>query len=299
MRLLICTYHDGVIETKLKKQYITRLGKGVDDNGYINDFSMRDNLNSFANFVDIAKKQRVDKFFVIGTSVLRDAKNREEFLAKAKERTDIDIDIVSGKKEAELGLYGALGGMQEQESVLLIDIGGGSTEYIVGSQENGILHSASIDVGALRLTEKFISSIQDPIPSEELEAIFAYTKEQLRTIFEEISSTRFLKVIGIGGTITTISAMIQQLREYDFNKVHGSIIDKKSIIRIMIDLAKSDLEKRKKTAGLQVKRADIIIAGILILLATMDVFQIDEITVSDTDNLEGMIYASKPISQSR
>ncbi|MDO4793828.1 MAG: Ppx/GppA phosphatase family protein [Filifactor alocis] len=287
MRLLIA---DDSEELSNRKKYvdITKLGYGVDANGYIDEDTMQRNLKALQQFVSFAQREEVEVVEVIGTSALRDSKNRKEFVLRAKEMTGVDVRVIEGSEEAGLGFCGAVSSLQKKGYVLLIDIGGGSTEFILGSQSEGILFSKSLDIGALRMTEKFISG---DVPSKkELNEMQTYIKREILPLKKEIKRYPLEEVVGIGGTITTFSAMLQGLRVYNSDKVHHSHLAFEQVEELLELLATKTLEERMMVDGLQPKRADIIIAGGMILKTVMQEFNIDKIVVSEHDNLEGMLY---------
>ena len=166
MRLLIADYKNNKIENRKKYINITRIGQGVDDKGYITEEALERNLNALKEFADKCIEEKCEKVYCMGTSALRDSKNGQDFVNRAKELTNIDVKIICGEEESNLGFMGVLEGAGGDKSnyILVLDIGGGSTEFIVGN-EDGIKFCKSENVGALRMTEKFITT--DPISDEE------------------------------------------------------------------------------------------------------------------------------------
>lgn len=297
MRLLIA---EGDTELKNRRKYIniTRLGHGVDHNGYIDDETMERNLKALYEFVQVAKREQIDEIEVIGTSALRDSKNRQEFIDRARILSGVNVKVIEGAEEARLGFYGAITGLKKKGYILLIDIGGGSTEFILGSYDEGILFLRSVDIGAVRLTEKFIGH-SDPVSEILRDEMRGYILNEIRNIFLSLKKYQVDEVIGIGGTITTFSAMIQGMKEYDMEKIHHSRLNRKQVEETLAMLANKSLEERMMVDGLQPKRADIIVAGGMILSVIMDLFSIENMMVSEYDNLEGALYSrfGKPESK--
>lgn len=285
MRLLLADINaDGSFieeKSRQKEVKITRIGKGVNETKLIDKEIFKQNIESFKYFVDKAKRNEAKYIFAIGTSALRDAKNGSLFVQEAKQYTGIDIDIIDGECEAQLGFYGVSQGLAERERLLIIDIGGGSTEFIVGSIIEGIIFKKSIDIGAVRLTEKF---------GEEIPAMETFIDEQIGYLKDIIEQYKVKLVVGIGGTITTASSINQTMEIYDSNKIHNSELTAKDVFCIQSMLKVLNLSERKRVIGLQSERADIILAGITILKEIMEIFCIDKIKISEYDNLEGMIY---------
>ena len=287
MRLMIATLKGQQIIDKEKTIETTRMGQDIDKNGYLSEQAMERNFATLKKFVEKANKQGVEKTILFATSALRDAVNRKEFMNRVENELNLKIELLSGEKEAEIGFKG-VGHEINIDKLMVIDIGGGSTEFILGNKQEGILNLTSINIGALRMTEKYIS--QDPINSSELSKLEEYIKKQLLALGQKIALTEELKVVGIGGTITTLSAIKQQMENYDWRKIHRSTLSFEDIRQILGQLISLNLEERKKVKGLQPKRADIIIAGIVILKCIMEIFAIESIMISESDNLEGMVY---------
>ena len=288
MRLLIADYKNNKIENRKKYINITRIGQGVDDKGYITEEALERNLNALKEFADKCIEEKCEKVYCMGTSALRDSKNGQDFVNRAKELTNIDVKIICGEEESNLGFMGVLEGAGGDKSnyILVLDIGGGSTEFIVGN-EDGIKFCKSENVGALRMTEKFITT--DPISDEEFNKMSDFIEKTISSTLDKIKGMHVSKLVGIGGAITSLSAMNQQLEVYSMEKVHNSVVTKKDLEKILQNLKKMTLSDKKTIKGLQPKRADIITAGVKILHIVMENLEFEEIMISEYDNLEGLI----------
>lgn len=288
MRLLIADYKNNKIENRKKYINITRIGQGVDDKGYITEEALERNLNALKEFADKCIEEKCEKVYCMGTSALRDSKNGQDFVNRAKELTNIDVKIICGEEESNLGFMGVLEGAGGDKSnyILVLDIGGGSTEFIVGN-EDGIKFCKSENVGALRMTEKFITT--DPISDEEFNKMSDFIEKTISSTLDKIKGMHVSKLVGIGGAITSLSAMNQQLEVYSMEKVHNSVVTKKDLEKILQNLKKMTLNDKKSLKGLQSKRADIITAGVKILHIIMKKLELSDIVVSEYDNLEGLI----------
>lgn len=286
MRLLICDYIDNKLENRVKFVNTTRIGKGVDKNGYISEEAINRNIIALKEFANICKENKCEKIYAIGTSALRDSKNKEEFINLAKLKSSIDLEIITGEEESNLGFKGVLEGLNSEDDILVLDIGGGSTEFIIGSVE-GIKFAKSENVGALRMTEKFLT--KDPICKNEFDNMSLFIKNEIDETLKYIKDKGIKKLVGIGGTITSLSAMNQELEVYSMEKIHNSLISKDDIKLILQNLKKMTLSDKKNLKGLQAKRADIITAGVKILDIIMENLEIENIIVSEYDNLEGLI----------
>lgn len=286
MRLLIADYIDGKITNREKSVNTTRIGQGVDENGHIREDAIQRNINALKEFALTCKEKKCEYIYCMGTSALRDSKNGDYFVSLAKKKTGIDLEIISGNEESNLGFKGVLEGLEDKKDILVIDIGGGSTEFIIGDR-NGIKFTKSENVGALRMTEKFLK--EDPISEIEFEDMSNFILDEIRDTLEYIKEKKIDKLIGIGGTITSLSAMNQELEVYSMEKIHNSSVSNEDIKIILQNLKKMTLSDKKTLKGLQPKRADIITAGVKILNIIMENLEIENIIVSEYDNLEGLI----------
>ena len=286
MRLLIANYNNGKIENRKKYVNTTRIGQGVDKEGYISEEALQRNINALEEFANICKVEECQAIYCMGTSALRDSKNGNIFVDRAKKKTNIDVEIISGNEESNLGFMGVLEGLDTDEQILVIDIGGGSTEFIVGDIE-GIKFAKSENVGALRMTEKFLA--KDPIDTNEFSNMSKFIYSEIKDTIDYIKSKQIKKLVGIGGTITSLSAMNQELEVYSMEKIHNSEVSIKNIKDILQNLKQMTLNDKKTLKGLQPKRADIITAGVEILNIIMENLEIEKIIVSEYDNLEGLM----------
>ena len=294
MRLLVCDFINDELLNRKKFINTTRIGKGVDEHGFISQEAIRRNIDALKEFYKLSKSEGCDYIYCIGTSALRDSKNGDDFVRIAKEEIGIDIEIISGEEESNLGFLGVLKGANENDDILVIDIGGGSTEFILGNMD-GIKFSKSENVGALRMTEKFLTT--DIVDNYEFDMMSDFIENEIRETLESLKEKHINKLVGIGGTITSLSAINQELEVYSMEKIHNSVVTIDDIENILQNLKKMTLNDKKSLKGLQSKRADIITAGVKILHIIMKKLELREITVSEYDNLEGLIcLKSKKLS---
>lgn len=287
MRLLVADYVDGKFFYRQKHINTTRIGQGVDKEGFISDDAMERNISALEEFVNLAKNEKCEDIFAIGTSALRDSKNKDEFLNEASSKAGVNVEIISGQEEANLGFIGVCEGIDEERDILVIDIGGGSTEFIVGNRKEGIKFSKSENVGALRMTEKFLKS--DPVKEDEFNNLEKYVFETVKNTLEYIKTFKISKIVGIGGTITSLAAVNQELEVYSMEKIHNSTLYLKEIKEMLSKLKNMKIEEKRMLKGLQPKRADIITAGAGILNIIMKSLGSEKIIISEFDNLEGLI----------
>jgi exopolyphosphatase/guanosine-5'-triphosphate,3'-diphosphate pyrophosphatase len=285
IRMMLFDYNGKAQPFANVKKYLrsTRLGHGVDASGNLAETSVARSIDALVGLKGIADAEGVEEIYAFGTSAMRDAGNASVLTAPVLEKTGIAIDIVDGDTEAKYGFYGVSSCFSG--NILIADIGGGSTELICGSSAAGIAWDKSLNIGAVRDTEKFIR--EDPPRKASIESLEAHVKEQVATLLEAHMLPQDTTLVGIGGTITTCSAMYQHMTVYDESKIHMSTLLADDVADMQNDLAARDLEGRKKIAGLQPRRADIIVAGTSILNAVMHCVDAKQITVCGRDNMEG------------
>lgn len=287
MRLLLCEIVGNSIAKKEKELIVTRIGKDVSKTGLITEKSMARNIEALKYFKNKADRYGAEKLLVIATSAVRDAVNGEAFAADAFIQAGVEVRIISGEEEAELGIKGVMSEIQDpQESVLVIDIGGGSTELVLGSK-NITEYSVSIPAGAVRMTEQYVTS--NPVSDIDT----ANMKKRLEELFsgplEYLMKKRIDRLIAIGGTATTAAAIFHGLSIYNPEIVHNTEMDGSFIENTFERLRSMDLQERYQVKGLQKERADVIPAGMLILKHLLEGLKKDKVTISENDNLEGII----------
>ena len=268
----------------LRKLEITRLGEGVDKSRKLKQQAVDRVFEALKKFRTIIDQYQINKIRVIGTSALRDVDN-SDILSEKLGELGFKLEIISGEKEAELNYLGAASDLDTD--FLLIDIGGGSTEFIWPEAEG--IKFKSLDIGCVRMTEKFISKPEKRIDPAEAAEIEKYVNNLLSS---ELNFEKKLRVKGVGGTITTSAAVKLGMEEYDSKKIENLKLKKTELIKMISDLSSLKLEKREKIKGLQPKRADIIIAGLIILRSILDFIDSPELDVSDHDLLYGLLKES-------
>lgn len=269
---------DGGIRVVTEDSDVTRLGEGVDQNKKLNDAAMSRTLDAVARFAEAARQQGAVEVLGAGTSALRDAANGQEFLGQAKQRAGIEIEIITGDREAQLA-YAAVRSdpnlpLPEGASLLVFDIGGGSTELILG-QGAGVGRHKSLNVGAVRLTERFLRT--DPPSADEIQAAARFAEEALATF---IPPPGIPLVVGIGGTAVNIACVTKGLAKTDPDAVHGMTLSAKDVDAALERFRSAPLAERRAIPGLEPKRADVIIGGALLLDRLLAHFGADRLVVS-------------------
>lgn len=288
IRMIIAKIKCGNLIHIKKTLETTRIGEGVDKTKVLSKVAINRSIDALRKLKREALEEGIDTINVIATSAVRDAQNRNEFIINVKSQLDLDVEIISGEKEAQLGFCGVINGINKQaENLLVIDIGGGSTEFVLGNSK-GIKYSRSLNVGAVRMTDKHITT--DPVTDNELNRL----KEDIRNIINKtihkIKKYQPVRVVGIGGTATTLAAIALELENYDRNKVHNYELQTQEIADMIHRFKSLNNDERKKVIGLQPKRADIILAGSEILYEILNSLDVTKIKISEFDNLEGYIY---------
>ena len=261
----------------------TRLFAGLDERGNLSRDSMDKTVAAVARMASEVRHQGAEKLGIFATSAARDAANGEEFIRAVAKAAETELQILSGNEEAELSFLGASAATKE-ERCGVIDIGGGSTEFAIGTRE-GIEVSFSCQMGAVRLYRKLrLDRKEDMIPVQR--AAGEILKEHLGA-FDGIEIPKTW--VGTGGTFTTLAAMVRGVPWTDRTNMHGTEIAWWEIQEVGEKLAEMSLEERKQLPGLQPGRADIVVHGICILLGVMDELKIRKIIVSEWGNLDGYV----------
>jgi exopolyphosphatase/guanosine-5'-triphosphate,3'-diphosphate pyrophosphatase len=265
---------------------ITRLGRGVDATGRLHPSSARATLDAIAEFVAQARALGAEKILTAATAALRDAVDGADFVAQVKTRSGIDLDIISGAIEAQLSWLSAVNGLQLDPAakLLIVDIGGGSTE-LIRAQPGGGIEAVSLQIGSVRLTERIVHS--DPPTAREAADLRVGIDEVLATVHWNYLPD---VMVGIAGTVTTIGAMALGLDNYDSAQVHGSPISHEVVLQTLGRLGSVNLEERKKIPCIEAGRADVIFAGAAILERVMAHFQVKEVIVSDQGIRWGLVW---------
>ncbi|WP_243136617.1 Ppx/GppA phosphatase family protein [Acetobacterium paludosum] len=284
-RMLIFRNCEGKLIRVNKSVRYTRMGQGVNQTGRLHPDAEKRNFEALEEFKTIAEDYHVTDFYLFGTSAMRDAENTENYTAYIREKLGLNIEVISGEAEAELGFVGV--SQCFDDKILIFDIGGGSTEFIYG-ENNEIKKMMSLNLGCVRCTEEYLFS--DPPTVQELEQMNERIYSEFVKRTKDFLPTKPYKLIGIGGTATSLSTIKQELKIYDSEKVHKSTITKDEL-EVMIDnLSGKTIQERQNIVGLEAKRADIILAGALLLLNIFKITGENSFTVCDYDNLEGAAY---------
>lgn len=278
---------DGRLVEIDRRLEIVRLGQGIDATGEFHPDALARTFaatDAYAAAITAAGVEP-DRIHFVATSAARDARNRDLFVDGIRSRLGVAPDVITGDQEAALSFGGALSGVGEVVGpVMVMDIGGGSTEMITGSAEGVIDHGLSLDIGSVRVTERFWSAPQ-PTPAD-LGAAARYVDELL-----DASGVAFETVrtwIGVAGTATTLAAVHLGLTAYDRSRVHRSTISVDALEDLLASLASSTVEEIRGIGSMHPQRADVITAGALIAVRIARRLKADQLLVSESDILDGI-----------
>lgn len=267
---------DGRFTAVLERSEITRLGQGVDKTRTLSAEAMETTLKALERFATEARELGAKGIVVSATSAARDSSNGAEFIAAAKTRAGLEVEIISGAEEARLSWSSVFSDFGGAHPLVVLDIGGGSTEFIFGSPSGEISFRHSFDVGSVRLTERHVRT--DPPSEAELTSIDSMLRETFKAVPQATGGAR---MVGVAGTATTIAAVAHHVTPYDPALIHGSTVTADEVEATLTRLASLPTHLRKTVPGLQPKRADVIVAGALVLRAAMRAGGVNEILISD------------------
>ncbi|HEV2757483.1 MAG TPA: Ppx/GppA phosphatase family protein [Actinomycetota bacterium] len=264
---------------------VTRLGEDVDKRRVLAPEALQRTLQTIAEYAATCGEYEVTRLRVTGTSAVRDAHNRDDFFEGVRRLTGTDAELLSGEAEARATFLGALSDLSTGNPVLVVDIGGGSTELVSGVHEPE--HLVSLDLGSVRMLEKHLAS--DPPSSEELAALRAEVAGALDEVKADLAVPAGARLVGVAGTVTQLAALKAGVPVYDPDVTHHAVLSHGDVRRLARRLAALPYEKRRRVRGLHPGRVDVIVPGAEILLAVMEAFDAPEVLVSEKDILDGLV----------
>jgi exopolyphosphatase/guanosine-5'-triphosphate,3'-diphosphate pyrophosphatase len=286
-RLLVAEVQDGRVTRELERRtQVTRLGAGVDASGRLADDAMERTCATVAEYRQLIESHGAGRALAVLTSAVRDADNGEDFARRVKERFGLEPHVLSGDQEAQLTFLGATSERDPDDDTptLVIDIGGGSTELIIGARRQAGFH-VSTQAGVVRQSERHIHN--DPPSEAELAELLDDVRGILAQAVPAAQRRAVKRGIGVAGTATSLAAIAQRLDPYDPRKVHGYQLSEPDRDRIRDELSAMALEQRRQVPGLHPDRAPTIIPGVLILQGVMELFGLSELEISEHDILRG------------
>ncbi len=282
---------------------ITHLGAGLAAAGVISAAAMSREVAAAKWLMEKIEEcqsrlgRPVETIRVVATSAMRDAKNSQVLIDQLA-RIGLEVNVISGKKEAELVFSGAISGMYPKETkhsstILLVDVGGGSTELVLGQLLKGekrkakTLRELSLNIGSSKITEKYLKG--DPPSFDDVCVAKAYVKDEMSAFFKDTAGIPD-EIIAVAGTATTVVSVRDEMVNYDPLKVHGSVVTTDQFNEVFAKLIAVDTGKRKKIIGLEPDRASVILGGLIILQQAINLSGLSSFTVSESDILQGILY---------
>ena len=297
-RLLIADVSDAGSKELKRCVAITNLGIGVDTTHLLQDEAIDRVVRQISEYVSIIDSFKTDEFpdipiKAVATSAARDAQNSSVLVERLKD-LGVELSIIEGTREAALSFRGAAQG-HEGENLLVADIGGGSTEIVLGKGGQDPSFSHSFNIGCRRMTERFMAS--NPPTEEECNALRAYVFEHMKPYFEEAKKQGCTidRIVAVAGTPTSVVAIDKHLEVYDSSVVHNTVVSRETLERIFDELRTISLEQRKQVVGLEPARASVIVAGLAILLEVLTLANCSSFTVSVSDILQGVLLTERDI----
>ncbi|MGN0850297.1 MAG: hypothetical protein ACI4M4_01620 [Candidatus Ornithospirochaeta sp.] len=277
---------DKTIATVLDTNDIARLGEGLDKTGVISPEAMERNVASVKAFAEKARELGADEIVAVGTMALRNAGNSAEFVEKVKAACGVEVKIIPGEEEARLSYLAILSGLtlEKDADIVIFDTGGGSTEFIYGHGTE-LKKRFSVNLGAVRITENYLKS--DPVTKDEVAAAIAEIDKEFGEAGVEGSPKQ---LVGMGGTVTSMGAVKHKMVKYDPAVIQGSTLSRADVEEQIKEYSSRTIEERKTLAGLQPKRADVILAGACILSVILNRLGAESLTISDRGLRHGLAF---------
>jgi exopolyphosphatase/guanosine-5'-triphosphate,3'-diphosphate pyrophosphatase len=286
-RLLVADVEGGaVVAEHAREMVITRLGKGVDRSGRFDPAALAQTLEVLAGYAETCRRLGVERRRLVATSATRDAADRQAFLDGVRDLLGVEAEVLTGQAEAAAAYRGATAGLQGDRPTLVVDIGGGSTELILG---DGAAAKAmvSLDIGCVRLFERHLH--RDPPAPDEVAALRTDVAGHLPRVAEALDPAAAERVVGVAGTVTTVTAIALGLDAYDPRRIHHQALDPAEIGAVAGKLAAMTVAERAAMPVMAKGREDVIVAGALLLDELVQRFQLRRVIASETDILDGVL----------
>ncbi|MGV9934251.1 Ppx/GppA phosphatase family protein [Streptomyces olivaceoviridis] len=276
-----------------RRMTIVRLGQGVDRTGRLAPEALERTFAACREYADVIKEHGAERLRFVATSASRDAENREDFVRGVLDILGVEPEVITGDQEAEFSFTGATKELTGRSDLtrpyLVVDIGGGSTEFVVGGDH--VRAARSVDVGCVRMTERHLvhgGEVSDPPTEEEIAAMRADIEAALDLAEQSVPLREAHTLVGLAGSVTTVSAIAQELPAYDSARIHHSRVSRERVREITERLLRSTHAERAAIPSLHPGRVDVIGAGALVLLAIMERIGAEEVVVSEHDILDGI-----------
>jgi exopolyphosphatase / guanosine-5'-triphosphate,3'-diphosphate pyrophosphatase len=288
IRLLVADTVDGRLVDVTREMRIVRLGEGVDHTGSLAPQALERTRAALADYAATIRANGVERVRMVATSATRDAANRDVFVSMVREVLGRDPEVISGREEAALSFAGAVASLRDLRGpVMVADIGGGSTELVVGSPDGaGGLRSRSMDVGCVRMTERHLRS--DPPTPDQIEAAVADVRQSIDQVRGDVPLYDVGAFVGVAGTVTTVAAIALGLDRYDAAAIHGRVMSAAEVHDVTARLLAMTHDERAALPVMHPGRVDVIGAGALILRTLVEATGVTEVIASEHDILDGI-----------
>jgi len=287
IRLLIADVADGRLTDVVRRMEIVRLGEGVDRTGRLSDAALARTKKALISYAGEIADRKVDRVRMCATSASRDASNAGDFRAMVRDVLGVDPEVITGDEEARLSFTGALAGLSAEPPYLIFDIGGGSTEFVTGT--TGVEHAISMDIGCVRMTERHLHD--DPPTAAQIEAATRDITAAVDTALAAVPGRSASSLVGLAGTVTTVTALALGLPEYDAARIHHARVSRDSVAKVADDLLAMTVASRLALPVMHPGRADVIGGGALILRIIMDRAGQEFLIASEHDILDGIAFS--------
>jgi len=280
---------DGALDERVRLMRIVRLGEGIDRTGMIAPAALDRTFAAIDEYAGVISDAGAARIRFVATSASRDATNRDAFIAGVQDRLGVVPEIISGDEEAELSFEGAVRGLAPglvTSPALVVDIGGGSTEFVLGSTRPE--YAASVDVGCVRMTERHL--LGDPPTTDQVAAAWTDIDAAVARAGERVPFDRAACLVGLAGSVTTVAAMAMDLPAYDAAVLHGAVVPYEQVVDVTSRLVRMTRGERARLPFMHPGRVDIIAGGAMVLQAAMRAAGAPSVIVSETDILDGIVY---------
>ena len=288
IRLLIAAVDSNKVSDRLREMRTVRLGEGVDATGEFSNMALERTFAACREYAELLMQYEIKELRFVATSASRDVSNRDVFITGVKEILGVEPEVISGDQEAELSYRGALSGLDVKGSVLVADIGGGSTEFVTTLADRSLV-SESVNIGCVRMTERYLQS--DPPTQQEVEAATRDIRNQIELIARTVPIRTETTFIGLAGSVTTVAAMALGLHEYDADLIHGSALSMEEVDAVTNELLHMTRAQRAELGFMHPGRVDVIGGGALVLRESMRLLGFTQVVVSEKDLLDGVVIA--------
>ena len=287
IRLLVADVADGRLTDVTREMRVVRLGQGVDRTGVLAPEALERTRAALADYAATIERLDATAVRMVATSASRDARNRDEFTAMVRTTLGADPEVITGVEEARLSFTGAASVLPDVDGPLLVaDIGGGSTELILGDTRGGRLSSHSMDVGCVRMTERHLHD--DPPTPEQIGATVADLRAAIAAAAQDVPLDTTATFVGVAGTVTTLAAMTLGLDRYDAVAIHGSVMSARQVRDVTERLLRMTHDERAAIPVMHPGRVDVIIGGALVLRTLVEEIGAPRVIASEHDILDGI-----------